>query len=60
MADAVDVSRGNSQFLGQAVMPTNKKLEKLGQVKLMSWHHCLTDELAEELADSSANIGFLD
>ena len=41
-------------------MPTNKKLEKLGQVKLMSWHHCLTDELADELADSSANIGFLD
>jgi hypothetical protein len=22
----------------------------------MSWHHCLTDELAEELADSSANV----
>jgi hypothetical protein len=22
----------------------------------MSWHHCLTDELAKELADSSANV----
>jgi len=22
----------------------------------MSWHHCLTDELAEELANSSANV----
>ncbi len=26
----------------------------------MSWQHCLTHELAEELADSSANVSFLD
>jgi hypothetical protein len=38
----------------------SQKVEKLGQVRLMSWQHCLTNELAEELADSSANVGFLD
>jgi hypothetical protein len=34
----------------------SQKVEKLGQVRLMSWQHCLTNELA----DSSANVGFLD
>jgi hypothetical protein len=47
-------SSANS-LIWQGCQPT-KSFKKLGQVRL----GCLTDELAEELGNSSANVGFLE
>jgi hypothetical protein len=57
MANAVDVSRGNRLIPQFGRVANPQKVERLDKTGTkMSWQHCRTNELA----DSSANFGFLD